>query len=91
MKHLLLFKFENNILILFFLLYDRNKAFYFKFFIEIFTGFVTGALIVTLCKLINSIVIESSRLKLESLIHACLQFHVVIKALFFEPGFHSEK
>ena len=39
-------------------------------------------------KLINSIVIEFCHLRLQPLIHACLQFRVVVEALRCEPGLH---
>jgi len=49
------------------------------------------ALIITVHKLITSIVIEFCRLRLQPLIHACLQFCVVIEALCCEPGLHVWK
>ena len=42
-------------------------------------------------KLINSIVIEFCRLRFQPLIHACLQFRVVVEALSCEPGLHVWK
>jgi len=39
-------------------------------------------------KLINAIVIEFCRLRLQPLIHACLQFRVVVEALRCEPRPH---
>ena len=49
------------------------------------------ALIITVHKLINSIVIEFCRLRLQPLIHTCLQFRVIVEALLCEPGFHVWK
>ena len=45
-------------------------------------------LIITVHKLVNSVVIECCRLRLQPLIHACLQFRVVVEALRCEPGLH---
>jgi len=42
-------------------------------------------------KLVNSIVIEFRRLRLQPLIHASLQFRVVVEALRCEPGLHVWK
>jgi len=49
------------------------------------------ALIITVHKLINSIIIEFCHLRLQPLIHACLQFRVVVEALCCEPGLHVWK
>ena len=74
-KHFLLYTFESHSLKLFF-----NTV-----------AIQIEALIITVHKLINSIVIECYRLRLQPLIHACLQFGIVVEALRCEPGLHVWK
>jgi len=74
-KHFLLYTFESHNLKLFF-----NTV-----------AVLIEALIITVHKLTNSIVIKFCRLRLQPLIHACLQFRVVVEALRCEPGLHVWK
>ena len=64
-----------------FLLYTRTfESHSLKLFFNI-VAVQIEALIITVHKLINYIVIEYCRLRLQPLIHACLQFRVVVEAL----------
>ena len=74
-KHFLLYTFESHKLELFFNI----------------VAVQIEALIITVHKLINSIVIEFCRLRLQPLIHACRQFRVVVEALRCESGLHVWK